>query len=61
MSGFEPDYVSFRVSTKTLPGKQWDVQRFLQSRVLNVMHAKGITTPYPHGIGISDPRKEEEE
>ena len=61
MSGFEPDYVSFRVSTKTLPGKQWDVQRFLQSRVLNVMHTKGITTPYPHGIGISDPRKEEEE
>ena len=61
MSGFEPDYVSFRVSTKTLPGKQWDVQRFLQSRVLNVMHTKGITTPYPHGIGIADPRKEEEE
>ena len=61
MSGFEPDYVSFRVSTKTLPGKQWDVQRFLQSRVLNVMHTKGITTPYPHGIGISDRRKEEEE
>ena len=61
MSGFEPDYVSFRVSTKTLPGKQWDVQRFLQSRVLNVMHTKGITTPYPHGIGIPDPRKEEEE
>ena len=60
MSGFEPDYVSFRVSTKTLPGKQWDVQRFLQSRVLNVMHTKGITTPYPHGIGIADPRKEEE-
>ena len=57
MSKFEPDYVSFRVSTKTLPGRQWDVQRFVQSRVLNVMHAEGISTPYPHGIGIANPHK----
>ncbi|AKE39749.1 Mechanosensitive ion channel [Corynebacterium camporealensis] len=60
MSNFEPDYVSFRVSIRTMPGRQWDVQRFLQSRILNVMNAQGITTPYPHGIGIPDPRKEEE-
>ncbi|MBK4162328.1 mechanosensitive ion channel [Corynebacterium macginleyi] len=60
MSKFEPDYVSFRVSTKTLPGRQWDVQRFVQSRVLNVMHAEGITTPYPHGIGIANPRKKDD-
>ena len=52
---FQPDYLSFRVSVKTLPGSQWDVQRILQARVLNSMNDAGIVT-YPYGIGITAPQ-----
>lgn len=51
VTDFQPDYLSYRISVKTLPGRQWEVQRFLQARVLNDMRKAGITTPYPHGIG----------
>lgn len=54
MSGLEVDHMSFRVSVKTLPGKQWDVQRALQSKILSAMHAEGIATPYPRGMAIFD-------
>ncbi len=54
MSGLEVDHMSYRVSVKTLPGKQWDVQRALQSRILSAMHAEGISTPYPRGMAIFD-------
>ncbi len=50
---FNPDYMSFRVSIKTLPGEQWAVQRFVYARILNAMNSGGITTPYPHGIGMT--------
>lgn len=51
VTDFQPDHLSYRISVKTLPGRQWEVQRFLQARVLNDMRRAGITTPYPHGIG----------
>ncbi|QGU08099.1 Moderate conductance mechanosensitive channel YbiO precursor [Corynebacterium occultum] len=51
VTDFQPDHISYRISVKTLPGRQWEVQRFLQARVLNDMREAGITTPYPHGIG----------
>ena len=54
MSGLEVDHMSYRVSVKTLPGKQWDVQRAMQAKILTAMHAEGITTPYPRGMAIFD-------
>src|SRR5699024_6423332 len=37
-SDFHPDYLSFRVTVKTLPGSQCQVQRIMQGRVLNSMN-----------------------
>ncbi|OFK66560.1 MULTISPECIES: mechanosensitive ion channel family protein [Corynebacterium] len=54
MSGLEVDHMSYRVSVKTLPGKQWDVQRAMQAKILTAMHEEGITTPYPRGMAIFD-------
>lgn len=47
ISSLEVDHMSFRVTVKTLPGKQWGVQRKLQAKILNAMHAHNIDTPYP--------------
>src|SRR5699024_11862710 len=47
VSDFQPDYLSFRVTVKMLPGSQWQVQRIMQGRVLNSMNDAGVTTPYP--------------
>lgn len=54
MSSLEVDHMSYRVSVKTLPGKQWDVQRAMQAKILTAMHTEGITTPYPRGMAIFD-------
>lgn len=51
---FHPDYQSYRVSVRTLPGQQWALQRELYARILKAMNDAGISTPYPHGIGISE-------
>lgn len=51
VTDFQPDHLSYRISVKTLPGRQWEVQRYLQAKVLNDMRKNDITTPYPHGIG----------
>lgn len=61
VSDFQPDYLSFRVTVKTLPGSQWQVQRIMQGRVLNSMNDAGVTTPYPYGIGITAPQLEKDE
>lgn len=52
ITDFATDHLSFRVSVKTLPGEQWGVQRLMMARILQDMQAEGITTPYPHGIGV---------
>ncbi len=52
ITDFQPDYVSYRLQVKTLPGDQWTVQRFIQARIWEDMQEQGITTPYPHGKGI---------
>ena len=54
MSGLEVDHMSYRVSVKTLPGKQWDVQRALQAAILTAMQAEGVSTPYPRRMAIFD-------
>lgn len=58
MSAFEPDHATFRVTIRTLPGEQWGVQRELQRRVLGAMQDNGISTPYPHGIGVTKPSQD---
>ena len=55
VTDFAPDHLSMRLSVKTLPGQQWTVQRRLLGRALADMQAAGITTPYPHGIGVRPP------
>lgn len=54
ISSLEVDHMSFRVTVKTLPGKQWGVQRKLQAKILNAMHAHNIDTPYPQGVSFYD-------
>jgi len=39
--------VTVRLSVKTEPGKQWEVSRALQKRVLAVCDEEGIELPYP--------------
>jgi small conductance mechanosensitive channel len=39
--------VTVRVTVKTQPGKQWEVSRALQRRVLAVCDREGIELPYP--------------
>ncbi|MCF4007453.1 mechanosensitive ion channel family protein [Corynebacterium uropygiale] len=60
VSDFEVDHLSYRIQMRTLPGHQWDVQRFLQGKVLNDMTSAGVSTPYPHGIGGWHPSMKEE-
>lgn len=56
ITDFQPDYLSYRISVKTLPGRQWETQRILQGKVLNDMRKEKITTPYPYGIGAYRPQ-----
>ncbi|MCH6196917.1 mechanosensitive ion channel family protein [Corynebacterium mastitidis] len=60
VSDFEVDHLSYRISIKTMPGMQWDVQRLVQGRILDAMRENNITVPYPHGIGITRPASEEQ-
>ncbi|KQB84981.1 mechanosensitive ion channel family protein [Corynebacterium oculi] len=60
VSNFEVDHLSYRISIKTMPGMQWDVQRLVQGRILDAMRDNNITVPYPHGIGITHPGSEQE-
>ncbi|MGV0341918.1 mechanosensitive ion channel family protein [Corynebacterium mastitidis] len=60
VSDFEVDHLSYRISIKTMPGMQWDVQRLVQGRILDAMREHNITVPYPHGIGITRPASKEE-
>ncbi|MGV0353091.1 mechanosensitive ion channel family protein [Corynebacterium confusum] len=52
ISDWEPDYISYRISIKTMPGQQWHVQRHAQAHILDAMQEAGISTPYPYGMGI---------
>ncbi len=47
VTDIQPDYVSYRVSIKTLPGDQWSVQRLAQAKVVNALRAHGVAMPYP--------------
>lgn len=52
LTEINPDSVTFRASVKTLPSRQWDVQRIIQSKLINLLRDRGVTLPYPNGIGI---------
>lgn len=41
-SDFNPNYVSFRVTVKTMPGAQWAVARHLHHRVLVALHKEDV-------------------
>lgn len=58
ISSFEPDHMTFRGVVKTLPGYQWEVQRYVYAKVLSDMQREGITTPYPHGMGVVNAPKQ---
>lgn len=47
------DHVVYRVSIKTLPGRQWETQRVIQSKLINALREADITMPYPRGIGAA--------
>lgn len=49
VTDFAIDHMSYRVSVKTLPGQQWDVQRHLNRRILDDLQVSGIPLPYPKG------------
>ncbi|WP_080794443.1 mechanosensitive ion channel family protein [Corynebacterium pacaense] len=51
ITDFQPDYLSFRVVIKTLPGYQAKIQRHVYARIMADMQREGVTTPYPNGIG----------
>ncbi|WP_257160213.1 mechanosensitive ion channel family protein [Corynebacterium cystitidis] len=46
---FAVDHMSYRVSVKTLPGKQWAVQRQLNRRILDDLQEADVPLPYPNG------------
>ncbi|MHA2789630.1 mechanosensitive ion channel family protein [Corynebacterium sp. S7] len=46
---FAIDHMSFRVTVKTLPGRQWGVQRHLNRRIIDDLQDAGIPLPYPQG------------
>ncbi|WIM69057.1 mechanosensitive ion channel family protein [Corynebacterium breve] len=46
---FAVDHMSYRVTVKTLPGKQWAVQRHLNARILDDLLDAGVPLPYPKG------------
>jgi len=39
--------ITVRVMVKTQPGKQWDIARELQRRILAACEREGVTLPYP--------------
>lgn len=41
-SDFNPTYVSFRLTVKTMPGSQWAVARHMNHRILKDLHAQGV-------------------
>jgi small conductance mechanosensitive channel len=45
--GLGDSAVTVRITVKTQPGKQWEVSRALQRRVLAVCDREGIELPYP--------------
>lgn len=50
VTDFALDHMSYRVSVKTLPGRQWGVQRHLNRRILDELQEAGIPMPYPKGM-----------
>ncbi|AIT61688.1 mechanosensitive ion channel family protein [Corynebacterium doosanense] len=53
LTTIKTDHVVYRVSIKTLPGRQWDVQRVVQSKLINALRTAGVQMPYPRGIGAA--------
>ncbi|WP_370625727.1 mechanosensitive ion channel family protein [Corynebacterium sp. TAE3-ERU16] len=47
------DHMLIRVRAKVAAGTQWAVRRELLGRIITDLQKRGISTPYPNGIGIS--------
>lgn len=55
ISDFGIDHIVYRVVINTIPGKHWDVNRYVKARIIAAMRTNGIPVPYPYGIGGSAP------
>ncbi|AZA14147.1 mechanosensitive ion channel family protein [Corynebacterium choanae] len=53
VSAMNVDHLTIRLRMKVIPGQQWFVQRHMLSAVIPALQSAGISTPYPHGIGIT--------
>nr|WP_234039012.1 mechanosensitive ion channel domain-containing protein [Corynebacterium pygosceleis] len=47
------DHMLIRVRAKVVAGTQWATRRELLGRIITDLRDRGISTPYPNGIGIS--------
>ena len=47
------DHMLIRVRAKVVAGTQWATRRELLGRIITDLQSRGISTPYPNGIGIS--------
>lgn len=45
VSKFETDYMTYRVTVKTMPGDQWGVSRAMYEDILDALQKAGITLP----------------
>ncbi|MCS4490684.1 mechanosensitive ion channel family protein [Corynebacterium sp. ES2794-CONJ1] len=48
------DYIQLRIRVRTLPDKQWTVERYIHQRVLNNLRSANIALPYRHFYQIED-------
>jgi small-conductance mechanosensitive channel len=53
----EDSQVSIRLIARTLPMKQWGIERELRKRVKEAFDANGIEIPYPHRVIIQGDKK----
>ncbi|MEZ2188514.1 mechanosensitive ion channel family protein [Corynebacterium sp. CCM 9204] len=47
------DHMLIRVRVKVVAGTQWRIRRELLGCIITDLQKQGISTPYPHGIGIT--------
>lgn len=56
---FGDSAINFRILAKTIPGKQWDVDRELKNRIKKAFDEKGIEIPYPFTNIVDRTRRSE--
>lgn len=59
VSKFETDYMTYRVTVKTMPGDQWSVSRAMYEDILDALQKAGITLPGTQPLLVKYPREGE--